>query len=1296
MFLERIQKHLRSIFILSLVFTQGLVFIATKAADSDNYNLRATFVEPILGQNIEVGQSLSLEAQLETDDPVDFSTVFFTIENTSGFGGINFEAQGQGANYQSASSWDTSGWQTGTYRVFATAYVYDDEGLLQDTYQSAPGLVNLYSNYQIAANDLPAAGGTVDWLQPNPDLIFPPGEVITGDTMEFQFELPGGTLNLANEPTIRIQPYGDSGSDTTIMTLSIVNDEGVSYGTGPVDISDLEDGFYNAIFEGEINGSSNIGDPAISEPISSHISFKIERSPVFMDLLPDLEIIHPNNGEREVSDNLHIQVAVPETEFASNIFYAVLGDGYDFQAFSIDDVQEFGGNTTYSADMTINPDEYPNGEYPLTFYMSQGGIVDGDKTLLQTPEIIITVANDVEEEPEEEDYTIYLDSPTSGDTVARSFLLNFHTGFVANEIEVTLTSQDGLFTEADTINLPGTYWTWGAELPGTWPAGPSNLSISATHASGTVEENFVLNIEQLDQPIDIDPADVTLNLLQGSQQVSGQVHLNAQANFSGLPVEFFILDASQEEVWQAAGGEVNQQYVVILDTNDLPDGNYEINAKTEVDGTVILASNPYTIQVFNGDNQDGDNQVFFDILDNYRVNESGRIITYNVVSENDFGILVDFDYYDADHNQIPESAEFNGTSFTSLFNADWDTLGRQGISQQNYPQGFYPGRLQVILSSANFSNFEDGKYYLDVSIFGGEANDLLATDEVSFWVRDGYALQYNYSEDTYGIEVRALSQEVFHDDEGGFTYYVVRDDFRFILTSASVSEQNGLTFVLTNDESSEEVEISVPRSSWDEMEELGFSRADAANLRPFVYIKTDIDSKAIPNGMYSVKILEKPDLPIPWRIKVDNTARQEVVVENRVNVNSSRADVAIELYTSCLDVGISDPDACARFRATLDRLDDSCVEEGIYEAMACEDYLARTQVEAECQEEGIVNADECMDYLLEKYSSTVDCQLSDASTCNQVLRESFLNRLVVARNKQDAIDEVVDPLLGQTLTVLDLNQRLLQKGIKDNSLALNPTADKTVYVARSVKETVLEDEDRLTVLNQAVMIIDSDGDGLSDDLEKYYGTRADNKDTDGDGYDDATEIKNGYNPNGEGRLELERTTVDKVILSDNALEQPKVLSKKTDSNFSVKQIENTEGQLSLGGKADANSWVLIYLYSDLPLVMTTKTDASGNWVYDIQDSLTDGHHQVYVTVNDDTGKIVKQSKPISFLVRSAQAVSAEDYFDAAESSDSIRSMTMYYILGAALLVLIALGTIIFVHSRKNNNNINIGPDNGQI
>ncbi|MDA3802306.1 MAG: hypothetical protein PF488_00175 [Patescibacteria group bacterium] len=52
---------------------------------------------------------------------------------------------------------------------------------------------------------------------------------------------------------------------------------------------------------------------------------------------------------------------------------------------------------------------------------------------------------------------------------------------------------------------------------------------------------------------------------------------------------------------------------------------------------------------------------------------------------------------------------------------------------------------------------------------------------------------------------------------------------------------------------------------------------------------------------------------------------------------------------------------------------------------------------------------------------------------------------------------------------------------------------------------------------------DSDGDGLSDAFENAIGTDPDTSDTDGDGYEDYTELENDYNPNGKNRLGLDKS-----------------------------------------------------------------------------------------------------------------------------------------------------------------------------
>lgn len=58
----------------------------------------------------------------------------------------------------------------------------------------------------------------------------------------------------------------------------------------------------------------------------------------------------------------------------------------------------------------------------------------------------------------------------------------------------------------------------------------------------------------------------------------------------------------------------------------------------------------------------------------------------------------------------------------------------------------------------------------------------------------------------------------------------------------------------------------------------------------------------------------------------------------------------------------------------------------------------------------------------------------------------------------------------------------------------------------------------VTPSNEPVILLDSDYEGIPDEIEKITGTDPNNWDTDGDGYSDAVELRNGYNPLGQGKL----------------------------------------------------------------------------------------------------------------------------------------------------------------------------------
>jgi hypothetical protein len=115
----------------------------------------------------------------------------------------------------------------------------------------------------------------------------------------------------------------------------------------------------------------------------------------------------------------------------------------------------------------------------------------------------------------------------------------------------------------------------------------------------------------------------------------------------------------------------------------------------------------------------------------------------------------------------------------------------------------------------------------------------------------------------------------------------------------------------------------------------------------------------------------------------------------------------------------------------------------------------------------------------------------------------------------------------------------------------------------------------------------------------------------------------------------------------------------------------------LSGHAAPNTTVLLYVYSYVPMVLTTTTDENGNYTYDLADNVVDGEHTAYVAVTDDTGKIMKKSEPLALFVKGAIAATSEEDFlkpDVNVQPDSaITSYSRYYLYGTIVLVLVALG-----------------------
>lgn len=78
-----------------------------------------------------------------------------------------------------------------------------------------------------------------------------------------------------------------------------------------------------------------------------------------------------------------------------------------------------------------------------------------------------------------------------------------------------------------------------------------------------------------------------------------------------------------------------------------------------------------------------------------------------------------------------------------------------------------------------------------------------------------------------------------------------------------------------------------------------------------------------------------------------------------------------------------------------------------------------------------------------------------------------------------------------------------------------PKKEEPVVEEKIEKEATTTKEE----IKEEIVYLDTDNDGLSDAEEQIFGTKSAEADSDGDGYDDESEINNLYNPAGEGKLE---------------------------------------------------------------------------------------------------------------------------------------------------------------------------------
>lgn len=1215
MILDRMQRFLTAAFLTVLLFSQALVFVAVRAAGSSS--LEAIFIDPV-GENLSIGDSIYFQAMLSSDDSQQFDFVVFNLKSFEYGLDENYQASLQNdGTWKAQNAWHTRlNYQPGTYYLSAVAYNYQDNGQLDDIYNSDYKLINLYGQLEVSAEagqgyfESPTEGQVIDFSDP----MAPPSSLLD---IRFNIEntIVGGNLLSSYVDNIRfdISRYSADGADTSLVESVIVS-QGVDSSTysvwrGAVDLQDAQKyilGNYN--IEANItlkSGTVSMDVENAFMDMDKDVDFQIIRSatePLPTSDPTTITVTSPNSANPVTGDTLvvtgSLDKPLPSSDRQVKMTLSYRGS-LPFSSPGPYILSNLGGansvlyGTTIILSGTSNPPDgswpipqFPNGTYTMTFTLTGSGIND----------VFLGSSNFELARATVSEGTITLNSPQAGaNIVGNQLTLSFATNFTAQDFYYYVIS-----SSTPSIGVEG--YIDGIQGVNTW-----TKTISALQHSDLINDYYKISAIAHHS----DGRIVNFGPIVIYWQIS------EEEDITDPSLRVYVPSSSQlgpdDSVWASA---------------NVPNVSFKLRNS---------ANNIYTL--------------------------SHTAVT---CSANNVGFL---------SPEVINQAIAAGHQYCF-----YAVLGDG--SSTDLPNGNYNFYTQYASGTIVTSSLEE-----TISYFNAANAEEVPTPTFQF----------------LGITPSATVSGPFH------------------ILVASDLDQSSLSVQLKKRDSTQILRtFTVPKGDWNTLSYFGIN-ASASSL-PFIYIKDGIDSTQLANGSYTLVIVGHVDNTINFSIY--NSASNEPPASptpptnptpptpptptnpggNNTNTNNpgntggnnqpvvrnqpiDPNDIGIDPKTTCSDWGITDLAECQRFTAIKDSLDPACLKLSIFEPVACEEHIYRTKTSAECQVYGIVDQEDCRNYLLEKYGSRVDCRLSSANLCNDVLKNRYLGRLVVGQKLSDEINSTIDPLIGKNISIKELSSSLADRGINNTeALPILSDDESKVFLARAQKETILESEDKLTILNQAVIILDTDGDGLSDDLEDYYGTDVNNSDTDGDGYSDGTEINNGYDPAGPGPLVKTRTNFDRVVLSgEGSLEQPKTNSDKIDANFQVSTVDKSSQQIKLKGQAEADTWVNLYLYSSLPLVMVTKTDASGNWSYDIKKSLTDGHHKVFVTVNDDTGKIVKQSRPISFLIKEAQAVTVDDYFDEAGTNEKVNNFFIYYILGGAFLVFLALGIVVFVHKGKNQN-----------
>ena len=369
--------------------------------------------------------------------------------------------------------------------------------------------------------------------------------------------------------------------------------------------------------------------------------------------------------------------------------------------------------------------------------------------------------------------------------------------------------------------------------------------------------------------------------------------------------------------------------------------------------------------------------------------------------------------------------------------------------------------------------------------------------------------------------------------------------------------------------------------------------------------------------------------------------------------------------SQCQAAGITDQEACAKF-IEISNLPLLCRDNGATTRDECEKMQRRNFLAPACANQGILDSAACEAFAAANIKGQVSCPGLSSEECGLKIRNRSLGGILEAQsrieNVRQRLAEFKDKHVEIVIVPEGKQPTAEQARIRD-VMPVEPDEDRGFSLVDSESGIGFTADERVVTASPAFLMYDTDGDGMPDDVEQRHGSDPTKKDTNDDGIADGDEFKAMLAGKTKPGL-VELAPIEKAVILGKAVGQPilegaldealkveKAVSEALPKTTAAANVKSKAPPLKLSGKGRAGTVLTLYVYSNLPLVATVTVDANGQWNYDISDPLKDGEHTVYVAINDDTGKVVTKSSPLSFFVRAAQAESPASFVGAALAAE---------------------------------------------